>query len=60
MSSNKLGYLHIEVGRPAGGAVCGFGKDVVLCSAPPNGCSNTTSHLEIKSKSSGDQVVGRQ
>jgi hypothetical protein len=21
-SSNELGYLHIEVGRPAGGAVC--------------------------------------
>jgi hypothetical protein len=41
----------------------GQGKDVVLCSAPPNGCGDTqhpTWKIKAKKLFKGDQVVGRQ
>ena len=43
----------------------GLGKDVVLCSTPPNGCRDTQAQHPIQRTKkerlfSGDQVVGRQ
>ena len=48
-SANELGYPHTEVGRPAGGAVCGGEHDVhagspARCVPNPEQCASHICH----------------